>query len=77
MVDLDAWLGGEFSNRVCESTDWAEKLLVRATACCCEVDDSAGGDSLRCDAGRWTGNEAMSASRFESVREGRVRAGGL
>jgi hypothetical protein len=59
--------GGELRNSVCESTDCAEKLFVRAACSCCEDedddddDDSVGGDDLRCDVGCWGGSEAMMA----------------
>lgn len=52
--------GEELSKTVCESTDCAEKLLVRTACACCE-DDSAGGEGLRCEADLCGGNDAMWA----------------
>lgn len=51
---------GEFRRSVCESTEAAEKLLLRVVSSWCEDDEaSAGGDGLRCDAGRWGGRDAI------------------
>jgi hypothetical protein len=63
--------GGEFSKRVCESTEAAERLLLRsASASCVDDDESAGGDGR--EAGLCGGSDAMVERRwcggYESLR---------
>lgn len=59
--------GGEFSKSVWESTDCAEKLFVLATFSCRDDEDSAGGEALRCEAGRCGGRDAMAALGMDDV----------
>lgn len=61
--------GGEFRKSVCESTEAAERLLLRsASASCVGEDESAGGDGR--EAGLCGGSDAMVERRCCGGYEG-------